>query len=489
MSANEIDFEPVIGLEVHVQLATRSKLFCACANAFGAPPNSHICPTCTGQPGALPAPNKEALILAIRAGIALECTIARVTSFDRKNYFYPDLPKGYQITQLERPIVGAGGFEIVGDDGVVRRIPIVRAHLEEDAGKTMHLADREDSLVDCNRAGVPLLEIVSGPDLRSPAEAHRYLTELRSRLRYARVSECDMEKGTLRCDANVSLRARGTRKFGTRVEIKNLNSFRNVEAALSHEIERQSALLRAGGTVDMETRSFDADAVRTRTLRKKEEAEDYRYFRDPDLPEYGVDDATISAIRAAMPESQAAKAERYASTLQLEPPVVTSLCQERDVAEYFDRAASESSAATPAYARSLANFVLGPVLGLANARGESIAEFALAPERLAALVRLVESGALSGHAARSKVLEDMVASGRGATESVRFLGLEQVSDTSALDGFIDAALAANPKAVAEYQAGKSAALNSLVGAVMKASQGKANPNLVRDRLTLRLAVT
>ncbi len=479
-------YETVIGLEVHVQLATATKLFCGCANDFGAPPNTHICPVCTGQPGALPAPNSEAIRLAITAGLALHCEIAAIMQFDRKNYFYPDLPKGYQITQLGRPVNGAGSIEIESDDGAMRHIGIARAHLEEDAGKTQHPAGAAHSLVDFNRAGVPLLEIVSAPDLRSPQEAHRYLDEIKLRLRFARVSECDMEKGSLRCDANISLRPAGATRFGTRVEIKNLNSFRNVERALEHEAARQAAILDAGGAVEQETRSWQVDAERTTTLRKKEEAEDYRYFPDPDLPPIAVPQEFVASLRSSLPEMPDEKKVRYARSLSLPGATIDSLVQERDVAEYFDRCIEAMNTGEKSDPRTIANLVLGTALALANERGVPLSQLSLSPRELAAVAAAIDARRLSSQAARTKLLPALVDSGRSAAQLMTELGLEQVSDASELDRFIEAAIASNAKAVAEFRAGKAAALNSLVGAVMKASQGRANPNLVREQLSKRL---
>jgi aspartyl-tRNA(Asn)/glutamyl-tRNA(Gln) amidotransferase subunit B len=479
-----LDLEVVIGLEVHVQLATRSKLFCACPAEFGATPNRNVCAVCTGQPGALPVLNAEALSLAIRAGLALDCAIAPRTRFERKNYFYPDLPKGYQISQFAEPIDHDGHVVIEGDDGAPRQIAIVRAHLEEDAGKTMHPPGRRDSLVDFNRAGVPLLEIVTGPVLRSPGEAHRYLDALKRRLRYARVSECDMEKGSLRCDANLSLRPRGESRLGRRVEIKNLNSFRNVERALAFEIERQTAMLARGEIVAQETRGFvDVDGT-TIPLRSKEDSEDYRYFPDPDLPVFAVAAETIEAARAALPELDVAKAVRYRHALGLGDAVVAALIADRDVAEYFDRGVATNSGATAA---GLANFVLGSALALANERGVPLDEIAIPPAALADVAARVEKGEISVQAARMRVLPEIAASGRTPSEVIAALSLVQVSDAASIDAFCQQAIAALPKAVAEYRAGKAAALNSLVGSVMKASGGKANPNLARERLAALLA--
>ncbi len=476
------EFEPVIGLEVHVQLATRTKLFCGCLNSYGAESNTQVCPVCTAQPGVLPVLNERALELAIRAGLALGCTIARKTKFDRKNYFYPDLPKGYQISQFDRPLNEGGGVTITGDDGNERVVKLVRAHLEEDAGKNVHPDGVPFSLVDLNRSGIPLLEIVSAPDLHSPAEAHRYLDELKRMLRYSRVSECDMEKGSLRCDANVSVRPRGQAKFNTKVEIKNLNSFRHVERAIAFEIERQSAVYREGGMIRQETRLWrDADN-RTEPMRSKEDAHDYRYFPDPDLPEFVIDDAAIQAIHAELPEPPSARRERYAKVLGLPAPTVAVLIAERDTSDYFERCLALS----PKDPKDVANFVLSAVLAEANARGVGALEVPIAPATLLSVAALVGEAKLSRQAAH-KVLSEHAATGKPPEQLVKELGLEQVSDRGELDRIVDEVIAAAPKAVAEYRAGKENAVNSLVGGVMKASKGKANPNLAKELILAKLA--
>ncbi|MFG0319054.1 MAG: Asp-tRNA(Asn)/Glu-tRNA(Gln) amidotransferase subunit GatB [Planctomycetota bacterium JB042] len=476
-------FESVVGLEVHVQLATRTKLFCGCLNVYGADANTNVCSVCTGQPGALPVLNALALELAVRAGLALGCAIAPRTKFDRKNYFYPDLPKGYQISQLERPVNGEGSLRFVGEDGGERVVRIARAHLEEDAGKTMHPDGDRSSLVDLNRAGIPLLEIVSFPDLRTPQEAHLYLTELKRRLRYARVSECDMEKGSLRCDANVSIRPVGATGLGTRTEIKNLNSFRNVERALAYEVERQIAVVEEGGEVVQETRTWREDEERTETLRSKEEAEDYRYFPDPDLPEFALDEEWVEAIRAALPEMPDVKRARYVESLGLPEATADVLCADRDAAEWFD--ACVAALPEGGDAKGVANAVTGVVLALANDQGVSIAGLRLTPERLVEAVRLVDDGTISRQAAR-KVIAELDATDAAPAEVVERLGLAQVSDEEALGTTVDEVIAAQEKVVEDYRGGNENALNALVGGVMKATKGKANPQLARELLIRRL---
>lgn len=485
-----VRYETVIGLEVHVQLATRTKLFCGCLNVYGADANTNVCSVCTGQPGALPVLNDRALELAVRGGLALGCAIAPITKFDRKNYFYPDLPKGYQISQLDRPVNGEGevrfsnGEGDEGEESDERRIRIVRAHLEEDAGKTMHPDGDPNSLVDLNRAGIPLLEIVSAPDLRTPAEAHRYLSELKRRLRYARVSECDMEKGSLRCDANISIRPVGAKELGTRTEVKNLNSFRHVERALEYEIERQIAVVQAGEVVVQETRSWREAEARTEPLRSKEEAEDYRYFPDPDLPEFELDEERVEAIRQSLPEMPDTKRTRYVDQLGLPAATADVLIADRDPAEWFDACVDELAAGQDA--KGVANAITGVVLALANERGVSITELRLTPGQLVRIVGLVEDGSISNQAAR-KVVAEVDATGDAPTDVVQRLGLGQVSDRDTLGATVDEVVAAQEKVVQDYRGGNQNALNALVGSVMKATKGKANPQLARELLIERLA--
>ena len=477
-----VRYESVIGLEVHVQLQTRTKLFCGCLNVYGADANTNVCVVCTGQPGALPVLNERALEYGVRAGLALGCEIATNSRFDRKNYFYPDLPKGYQISQFDRPVNGPGAIDLVGDDGRSMRIGIERAHLEEDAGKTMHPDGAEYSLVDLNRAGIPLLEIVSAPDMRSPAQARRYLEELKRRLRYARVSECDMEKGSLRCDANVSVRRVGDPVLGTRTEMKNLNSFRNVERALEYEIERQIAVVESGELVQQETRSFDDAEGVTAVLRSKEEAEDYRYFQDPDLPEIRLDPAIIDEIRNTLPEMPGARRRRYIDELALKPDTATVLIADRDPAEWFDECLAHADGIEP---QTVANMVTGVVLALANDRGGSVHELRLTPEQFVAVLRMVSGGALSHKAAR-KVLTEIDASGDEPDVVVERLGLAQVSDRDALSSSVDEVIAAQANVVEDYRGGNDNALNALLGGVMKATKGKANPQLARELLIEKL---
>jgi len=477
-------WEPVIGLEVHVQLATASKLFCRCEARFGAPPNSLVCPVCTGQPGTLPVLNGEALRLGVLAGLALQCRIDAVTKFDRKNYFYPDLPKGYQISQFDQPLCRNGVLEF-DHEGVRRRVHVVRAHLEEDSGKIIHPEGMELSLVDLNRAGTPLLEIVSGPDLRSTGEASAYLQALRRTLRYAGVSECDMEKGSFRCDANLSLRAGPDAPFGTRTEIKNLNSFRFVAAALAAEAERQAALLDRGERVVQSTMAFDPQSGRTAVMRTKEDAHDYRYFPEPDLPRFLVPAAWVDGLRRELPELPDARRARFLSELGLAPREADALLGERVLADYFE--AVLAAGATGLDPTSTAGWVLTEVLRLSNERRLPVNQLATTPGRLAGLLAMVGAGELSVQAARHVVSALEEQPRRAARELAQALDLVQVSDSGALEAVVREVLAREADMVARYRSGKTGLLHALLGSVMKASGGKANPNTVRELLAKVLA--
>jgi aspartyl-tRNA(Asn)/glutamyl-tRNA(Gln) amidotransferase subunit B len=481
MSATATRWEPVIGLEVHVQLATRSKMFCRCENRFGAPPDTLVCPVCTAQPGTLPVLNGEALRLGMLAGLSLGCRIAARTKFDRKNYFYPDLPKGYQISQYDQPLCSGGALDFEAPGGR-RHVRIQRAHLEEDSGKIIHPDGLPLSLVDLNRAGVPLMEIVSAPDLRSPEEASAYLQALRRTLRFAGVSDCDMEKGSFRCDANLSLRAGPDAPFGTRTEIKNLNSFRFVAAALQAEIERQGALLDRGERVVQATMAFDPDSGRTAVMRTKEDAHDYRYFPEPDLPHFDVPAAWVEERRAELPELPDARRQRFLGTLGLSAREADALLAERTLADYFE-AALAAGARQPAAA---AGWILTDVLRLANERKLPVEELATTPARLAGLLQLVEGGVLSVQAGRTVVSALEEQPGRSARELAEALDLLQVSDSAALERTVREVLAQERDMVERYRSGKTGLFNALLGAVMKASGGRANPNTVRELLRAAL---
>ena len=487
MSVSEkVRVVPVIGLEVHAQLATVSKMFCPCATTFAAEPNSATCPVCLGFPGTLPVVNREAVTLAIRFGLAVGGTIDRRSGFARKNYFYPDLPKGYQITQFDRPVVTGGAIEIETESGI-RDIRLVRAHLEEDAGKSLHenpFPDVPDTvtLVEWNRAGVPLLEIVSEPDLRSAAEAMAYLTELRRLLRTLSISEANMEEGNLRCDANVSVRDSESDPLGTRVEIKNMNSIRNVGRAIEHEIERQAERRAAGGRIVQETRLFDAASGETRVMRSKEEAHDYRYFPEPDLGALEIPEAWIAEVRSTLRETPREKRRRFRTIYALSAADAELLSSSRSLAEYFETVAASVAP------RLAASWVTGEVLRWMKDQKLSLEEterFSVPPSALAELLEFVASGELSVSAAKV-VFEEMARSGRRAPEIVREKGLTRVSDESSLSAAVEAVLRDNPAQVAQYRAGKTATFGWFVGQAMKATGGRADPETLRRLLKERL---
>ncbi len=474
------DFEAVIGLEVHAQLLTRSKLFCGCATTFGSAPNSNICPVCTGQPGALPALNRRAIELAIRAGIATHCTIAERSVFARKNYFYPDLPKGYQISQYEYPLCEHGYVDCAMEDGV-KRVSITRIHVEEDAGKSIHdIGASEVSHVDLNRACVPLIEIVSGPDIRSPKEASTYLKMLRTILMYLEACDGNMQEGSLRCDANVSVRPRGSETFGTRAELKNLNSFRFVERAIQYEIDRQIALIQDGGAVIQETRLWDDKVGKSFSMRGKEEAHDYRYFPDPDLPPLFVESRWVDAVRQALPELPEQKVARYIQEYGLSEYDARVLTAEKAMAVFFETAVAAHSSP-----KKIANWITTELQGKLNATGETIEQVKCSAAHVAKLIQLIESGAISGKIAKT-VFEDMLTSGKDPEQIVAAQGLTQVSDTGAIEGIIDLVLSKNPGQVSDYQSGKTNLFGFFVGQVMKESKGKANPQLVNELLRKKL---
>ena len=472
------DFEAVIGLEIHAQLLTASKIFCGCSAAFGGDPNSHVCPVCLGLPGALPVLNRTAVDYAIRAGLALGSAIHATSIFARKNYFYPDLPKGYQISQYEQPLATGGVVEFMSG-GEPRRVGITRVHLEEDAGKSLHegFADSDrKTYVDYNRSGVPLVEIVTEPDLRSAADAAEFFTRLRALLVWLGVNDGNMEEGSLRCDANVSVRPRGTAAFGTKAEVKNLNSFRFLQKALEYEIERQVDLLAGGGRVPQETRLWDAAAGRTLSMRSKEEAHDYRYFPEPDLPPVFVDAGRVSRIRAGMPELPDARRRRFVERYALPEYDAGQLTQSRALADYF-----EGAVAAGAPAKAASNWIMGALARQLKDAHADIASSPLTPARLAGLLALVENGTISGSMAKG-VFETMFASGQTADAIVAAGGLAQIDDSSHIAGLIADVIATHPRPVAEYRGGKTATFGFLVGQVMKAAGGKANPTHVNELL-------
>ena len=478
-------YEPVIGLEVHVQLGTRTKLFCSCPTEFGAEPNRNTCPVCLGLPGSLPVLNEEALRLAIKAGLALHCKIAERLKFDRKNYFYPDLPKAYQISQYDNPVNGRGLMEIEYKDAagkmVHKKIGITRAHLEEDAGKLLHEGIKDGSLVDYNRAGTPLLEIVSEPDIRSPEEAYEYLNALKAVLQYALISNCNMEQGNLRCDANVSIRPVGQEKFGTRAEIKNLNSFKAVQKAIQFEIERQTQLLDSGQKVVQETRLWNDEKSQTFLMRSKEEAHDYRYFPEPDLVPFTISRETVAQIQGTMPELPDARIRRFVNSYGMTEYDALVLVQEKVLGNYFEECIKEK-----VNAKLASNWMQSELLALLNANKLSIEVSPIKPKDLAGLIKLIENNTISGKIAKD-VLPEMFASGKSAEAIVKEKGLVQVTDTKLLEEVAAKVIAANPKSVDDFKAGKAAALGFLVGQIMKETQGKANPKLVNEILTKKLS--
>lgn len=459
--------EPVIGLEVHAQVRTRSKMFCRCSAAYaGAAPNTHVCAICAGMPGALPVINRKAVDGAILTALALHCDVPLHSKFDRKNYTYPDLPKGYQITQYDRP-VGLGGWLTFALDREQVRCGIVRVHLEEDTGKSIHQADgRNASLVDYNRSGVPLLEIVGEPDLRSPLHAREFFAALRQTLMYLGVSDGNLESGSMRADVNVSVRKYdGT--FGTKVEIKNLNSFRAVQRALEFEIERQRDLLAAGREIEQETRGWSESEEKTVSQRIKEYAHDYRYFPEPDLPPLVLSRSWVNSRRQALPEMPAARRERLERQYSLVPAAASVLAEDRGRADFFEEAVRAAVSSTP---RPIATWLLGDVLRLVNESGAALDQSRLTPSNLACLVDLVESKTIGGSAAK-EVLEAIFRTGENAEQAARRLNLLTIDDLAVVERIVDGAIAANPRAVADYKRGKTKAIQALVGGVTKASRG------------------
>ena len=478
------EFEPVIGLEIHVQLGSKTKLFCSCPNGVGddTKPNTAICPVCAGHPGVLPVLTEGALELAVRAGLSMNCKTNETSSFSRKHYFYPDLPKGYQITQNEEPINGAGYIEITfgpKENLQKKRIGIHHAHLEEDAAKSSHFADH--SLVDYNRSGCPLLEIVSMPDLRSPDEAYAYLTEIKRLMRWVGASNCDMEKGELRVDVNISLRPKGQEKFGTRAEIKNLNSFKAVRDALNYEINRQTELLNAGGQVKQETRLWDKEELVTKPMRSKEDALDYRYFPEPDLPPVVLQHDWLENVKANMPELPAAKEARFmkAGLSAYDAGVLTS---SREIAAYFEEVVKDGKVSL----KTASNWIQTDLLGVLNAEKKEIQDSPIPAARLAELLELVESGKINRKQGRD-VFDEIWETGEAPAAVVQKRGMVQVSDEGQLEAWAKAAIEANPKAVADYKKGNKAAIGALVGGVMKLSKGKANPRIISQLLGKLLA--
>jgi len=472
-------YEVVIGVEVHAQLRTISKMFCGCSTAFGRSPNCQTCPVCLGLPGSLPVVNRAAVEMAARAGLALNCTIGFHNRFARKNYFYPDLPKGYQISQYEAPICEHGWIEIaVG--GTAKRVRIRRAHLEEDAGKNLHGAGAGRSLVDLNRAGTPLLEIVTEPDLRSADEVVAYLKGLRDILMYLEVCDGNMEEGSFRCEPNLSLRPTGQQHYGVKVELKNINSFKFVKDAVEYEIKRQTKVLNEGGTVKQETRLWNLDRGETAVMRSKEEAHDYRYFPDPDLVPLKLEREWVDAFRNTLPELPAARARRFVEQYGLPDYDAGVLTADKDVAEYY-----EASVKLFPHPKTVSNWVMGELTRELNNTGTAVGASPVSPERLAALLNMVETGTVSLKVARD-LFPEMYGTGKAPERIVQEKGLIQVSDEGALGRMIDEVLASNPTQVAQFKEGKHQVLGFLVGQVMKVSGGKANPGKVNELLKMKL---
>ena len=474
-----MEFEPVIGLEVHAQLKTKTKIFCACSTSFGAPPNTHTCPVCLGMPGVLPVLNKKVVDYALRMALATNCEITAESRFARKNYFYPDLPKGYQISQYELPIA-EHGFIDIEVDGSLQRVGITRIHMEEDAGKLGHDPDRPVSMVDFNRTGVPLIEIVSEPDIRSADEAGAYLRQLRSIVRYLGICDGNLEEGSFRCDANVSIRPQGEQKLGTRTELKNLNSFKHVEKAIVYEIGRQKEVLMDGGQIVQQTRLWDPAKNKTSAMRGKEEAHDYRYFPDPDLLPLVIDSEWLQSIKESLPELPDQKKNRFMAQFDLPAYDAGLLTSDRELADYFEACAGRFPHPKP-----VSNWIMGSLLGLLNARDKTIAESPISPENLARLLALVEEGVISGKIAKT-VFDDMARTGKPAKQIVEEKGLVQITDTGAIDDVVAKVISNNPKEVAAYKSGKTKLLGFFVGRVMKETRGKANPKLVNEILKKKL---
>ncbi len=469
-------YETIIGLEVHVQLATESKIFCNCSTDFGAEPNKHTCPVCLGLPGTLPVLNKKVVDYAIMAGLALNCNINSYSKFDRKNYFYPDLPKAYQISQSDYPICENGYIEIDTEEGT-KKIGITRIHMEEDAGKLVHEGSIDQataSLVDYNRTGIPLIEIVSAPDIRTPSEARAYLTQLKQILQYIGVSDCNMEEGSLRCDANVSIRPVGQKEFGTKTELKNMNSFRAVERALEYEVERQRKILEEGGEIIQETRTWDESLNKTISMRTKEEAADYRYFPDPNLPPLNVDRDWVERIKSSLPELPREKRERFVREYALPEYDAGVLTDSRELADYFEACVKEYSDA-----KAVSNWIMGDFLRLLKEENLEIAEVKMTPAHLSGMLKLMDEGVISSKIAKT-VFEEMFKTGKAPEQIVEEKGLKQISDAGQLEEIVLKVIEANPSVVEDIKSGKDKAIGFLVGQVMKETRGKANPGMVNQ---------
>ena len=471
-------WEAVIGLEVHAQLKTRTKTFCRCSTHFGDEPNSNVCPVCLGLPGALPVLNREAVTMAVKAALAFGATVNEQSIFARKNYFYPDLPKGYQISQYEKSFSSGGAVDARLEDGTTKAIRLTRIHMEEDAGKSLHVITEAGTAVDLNRCGTPLIEIVSEPDIRSAEEAYAYLYRLRQTLLYLEVCDGNMEEGSLRCDANISVRKTGAKELGTRTEVKNLNSFRGVERAINFEIERQISVLESDGQVNQETLLWDAERQVVRSMRSKEEANDYRYFPDPDLLPLVIDRAWIEEIRASLCEFPAAREKRFVEQYSLPEYDANVLTAAKEVADYFEQTVKLARATEP---KKVSNWIMSEVLAVLGEKNIEITAFEVTPERLAGLFELIDKGTISGKIAK-KVFDEMTRTEATAEEIVEKLGLVQISDEDALKALVDKVVSNSPKQVEEYKSGKEKVFGYFVGQVMRETRGKANPQIVNELL-------
>ncbi len=472
-------YETVIGLEVHVELHTKSKIFYGCSTSFGAPPNTHTCPVCLGHPGVLPVLNRQAVEYAMKAAMAINCEIAEWCKFDRKNYFYPDSPKAYQISQYDQP-VGQNGWIDIEVNGKTKRIGITRLHLEEDAGKLTHIDGGLGSLVDLNRVGTPLVEIVSEPDIRSPEEAKAYLEKLRAIMQYCDVSDVKMEEGSLRCDANISIRPYGQEKFGTRAELKNMNSFRGVQRGLEYEELRQADILDGGGEVVQETRRWDESQGKTFSMRGKEEAHDYRYFPDPDLVRLHIDDEWKARVRASIPELPDARQARYIEQYGLSSYDAGVLTASMKLSDFFEESLKHTSDA-----KASANWIMGDLLGYLNANNLELDGVQITGQGLGEMIQLIEKGTISTKIAKT-VFKSMLETGKSPQKIVEEQGLVQISDEGAILAIVDSIIAANPQSVEDFRGGKDKAIGFLVGQIMKETKGKANPGLVNKLLMDRL---